>query len=174
MFSNSARSPSPPSPCLRLRQISPLLSSSSLICLPCLLLAHVISPQGVGLTSIVLALESGARCVLATDYDQPVLDNLLHNFHLNGVHASTEFPLDATGTKECEAVVRQLDWRASPYVLSAAIQRFKPDVVLACDTVYLPELHTPLARLFQVHSFFFVVFFLRFPLLFLASFSFSS
>lgn len=127
--------------------------------------------SGTGITAIILARHAKPASLLCTDYDYVILDNLAKNLEINhiavahnsdstsgsSIDSSDSSSINSGGgsdskssssdsMKDCPVLVRRLDWSAPDLAL---IERFDPEIIFTCDTVYLPEMLGPLTSIFQ-------------------------
>jgi len=98
---------------------------------------------GIGMTAILLH-RAGVSTLVCTDCDDPVLENLRVNLRINDVpvHAPLDRSSDASSLLAPGVYVERLSWTEDYAELLA---RTQADLVLACDTIYLPEVHDALA-----------------------------
>lgn len=98
--------------------------------------------------SAVLLHRAGASTLVCTDGDEQVVLNLHANFRINGLPPIT--PINAAAAAESQddtlgsgVFVSQLLWGSEESV--DLIRRAAPEVIVSCDTIYLPEFHEALA-----------------------------
>lgn len=100
---------------------------------------------GSGLTTLIMSLlPVPPAVILATDADEVVLENLQFNLQQNSQLQHVNAAVDG----KCKVIVDSMDWTSSA-ASRAMIRRFKPDIVLLCDTFYLKDLHDSLLILIR-------------------------
>ena len=103
---------------------------------------------GIGLTSVLLH-RAGASTLVCTDGDEQVVLNLHANFRINGlpditpIATSADADANSNDTLGPGVFVAQLLWGSDESV--DLIRRAAPEVIVSCDTIYLPEFHEELA-----------------------------
>jgi len=98
---------------------------------------------GVGLSSIISA-RCGAKHVIASDYNDQILDNLSHNLTINGINVIKNGSIEENGN----ASIVKLDWNL--VTLDSIIQFDSVDVIIAADVIYDYGLINSFVRLIRL------------------------
>lgn len=93
--------------------------------------------SGIGLVGVIAARCNPSLLVL-TDGDYSAIDNLNHNLEINGCYKGKN--RDSTSNVQAH----HLDWE---FPSEKQLDGWSPDIILSCDTIYLPEHHVALANL---------------------------
>ncbi|NWU90813.1 EF2KT methyltransferase, partial [Upupa epops] len=113
--------------------------------------------SGIGFAGITICKTCSPKTYMFSDCHPYVLQQLAENIHLNGFVLEPEHPRHAqkqpysqkTGDKGCpkpEVMIVELDWGS---VTQKQLLDLQPDVVIAADVVYDPEIIVALIRVLQ-------------------------
>ncbi|KFQ75848.1 Protein FAM86A, partial [Phoenicopterus ruber ruber] len=113
--------------------------------------------SGIGFTGIAVCKTCGPKAYIFSDYHRCVLKQLTENIRLNGFvlepetsrHSQTEpqgQEAEATNYQNPKLIVAELDWGSATEKQLLGLQ---PDVVVAADVVYDPEIILALIGMLQ-------------------------
>ncbi|NXC77620.1 EF2KT methyltransferase, partial [Anhinga anhinga] len=113
--------------------------------------------SGIGFTGIAICKTCSPKAYIFSDYHHCVLKQLTENIHLNGfvLEPETTRPIqtepkgqegEATNSHKPKLFVAELDWRS---VTEKQLLDLQPDVIVAADVVYDPEIILTLIGMLQ-------------------------
>ncbi|XP_003790898.1 protein-lysine N-methyltransferase EEF2KMT [Otolemur garnettii] len=102
--------------------------------------------SGAGLTGLAICKTCHPRAYIFSDYHSRVLEQLRGNVLLNGLLLE---PGITTNSESPRVTVAHLDWDV---VTISQLSAFQPDVVIAADVLYCPEVILSLVKVLQYLS----------------------
>nr|XP_045017468.1 protein-lysine N-methyltransferase EEF2KMT isoform X4 [Jaculus jaculus] len=100
--------------------------------------------SGAGLTGLAICKMCQPREYVFSDHHSHVLEQLHRNVLLNGLSAEPEAAAEAGST---QVMVAELDWDE---VTASQLSALQPDVVIAADVLYCPEVTLSLVRVLKI------------------------